>query len=335
MNHNIRLIWICVSLAAAVGVIGLVTATLHPDSLAIAQIGAASPRAELPAEQAQSALAPAAIAVGLVTDGPEVYDKSFNELSFMGVLRSASEMSTTYQVYTSTSEADYMPNLQQCALDGNNLCIGVTFLMADAISQTAALYPGTTFAIVDAGLETAPPNLRGMLFAEDEAGYLAGTLAALMSDNHVVGAVGGIPVPPVVRFIDGYHNGAQCAAPATTVLVTYTNTFDNPEIGAQAAQELLGQGADVIFGVAGATSNGSILTATQSGAWAIGVDTDQYNTVFEGGGVPGSDRLLSSAMKRLDNAVFDTISDVNSGTFTSGTMLYTVADDGVGLAPFH
>ncbi len=336
MKHNIRLVWICVSLAAAVVVIGLVAAALHPGSSAIAQIGAAPPRAGLPAEQEQRLLAPAAIAVGLVTNGPEVFDKSFNELSFMGVLRSASELSTTYQVYTSTSEADYMPNLQQCALDGNDLCIGVTFLMADAISQTAALYPGTMFASVDNAWETTtPPNLRGMLFAEDEAGYLAGTLAALMSDSHIVGAVGGIPFPPVVRFIDGYHNGAQCAAPTTTVLVTYTNTFDDPDVGARAAQELLGQGADVIFGVAGATSYGSILTATQSGAWAIGVDTDQYNAVFQGGGVPGSDRLLSSAMKRLDNAVFDTISDVISGTFTAGTMLYTVAEDGVGLASFH
>ena len=94
-------------------------------------------------------------------------------------------------------------------------------------------------------------------------------------------------------------------------------------------------GADVIFGVGGNTGNGAILTATQSGAWAIGVDTDQYNTVFESGSVAGSDRLLSSAMKRLDNAVFDTIGDVISGTFTSGTVLYTVAEDGVGLAPFH
>jgi hypothetical protein len=174
-----------------------------------------------------------------------------------------------------------------------------------------------------------------MTFASEQAGYLAGTLAALMSDSHVVGAVGGMAIPAVTAFIDSYGNAAQCADPSTTVIISYTGTFVDPDLGAQTAQEQMLLGADVIFGVGGATGNGAILTATQSGAWAIGVDTDQYDTLFEGGAVPGADRLLSSAMKRLDNAVFDTIGDVISGTFTSGTVLYTVAEDGVGLAPFH
>lgn len=279
--------------------------------------------------------APTAIAVGLVTDGPEIYDRAFNELSFMGILRARDELSITYQVYTSTSAYDYASNFERCAQDGMALCIGVGLLMADAISQSATLYPGVAFALVDYAWETPPPNLRGLTFAEDQAGYLAGTLAALMSDSGVVGAVGGMEIPPVQRFIAGYQNGARCAAPATTVLVTYTNTFVDPALGAQTAQEMLGAGADVIFGVAGATGNGAILTATQSGAWAIGVDVDQYRTVFEEGSVPGSDRLLSSALKRLDNGVFATIADVISGTFTSGTVLYTAAEEGVGLAPFH
>ncbi len=282
-----------------------------------------------------SLTAPASITVGLVTDGPTVDDGAFNWLSYQGVLRAASELGIDYQVYTSVDADEYAPNLQQCALDGNALCLGVGFLLTDAISQTALAYPGTTFALVDNAWESMPSNLRGMVFAEDQAGYLAGTLAALMSDSGVVGAVGGIDVPPVVRFMDGYHNGARCAAPATTVLITYTSSFVDPALGAQTAQAQMLLGADVIFGVGAATGNGAILTATQSGAWAIGVDTDQYNTLFEGGSVAGSDRLLSSAMKRLDNAVFDTIADVISGTFTSGAMLYTVAEDGVGLAPFH
>ncbi|MFN2283066.1 MAG: ABC transporter substrate-binding protein, partial [Anaerolineae bacterium] len=204
-----------------------------------------------------------------------------------------------------------------------------------AISQTAVLYPGTSFALIDHAWESQPPNLRGMTFASDQAGYLAGTLAALMSDSHVVGAVGGMAIPSVTAFANAYHNAAQCADPSTTVIITYTGTFVDPDLGAQTAQEQMLLGADVIFGVGGATGNGAILTATQSGAWGIGVDSDQYNTLFEGGAIPGSDRLLSSAMKRLDNAVFDTIGDVISGTFTSGTALYTVAEGGVELAPFH
>ncbi|HNT76230.1 MAG TPA: BMP family ABC transporter substrate-binding protein, partial [Anaerolineae bacterium] len=279
--------------------------------------------------------APTAIAVGLVTDGPDLYDHSFNELSFMGVLRAETELGVAYQVYTSATSADYLPNLEQCAQNGADLCFGVSLLMADAISQAAVLYPGVNFALVDYVWETPPPNLRGLTFAEDQAGYLAGTLAALMSGSHTVGAVGGMDIPPVQRFMNGYQNGARCATPATTVLITTTGTFVDPDLGAQEAQTMLGLGADVIFGAGGATGNGAILTATQSGAWAIGVDSDQYVTLFDSGAVPGSDRLLSSALKRLDNAVFATIADANAGAFTPGTVLYTMAEGGVSLAPFH
>jgi basic membrane protein A len=244
-------------------------------------------------------------------------------------------LSLTTHLYTSTSELDYAPNLQQCATDGNALCIGVGFLMADAISNAAAIQPGTKFALADNAFETSPGNLRGITFAEDEAGYLAGVLAGSMSQSDVVGVVGGMKIPPVVRFAEGFRNGAQCANPSARGIISYTNTFVDPDLGAQTAQQMLAQGADVIFGAAGATGNGAVLTATQSGKWGIGVDTDQYVQLFISGTVPGSNKLLSSAMKRLDNAVYDTIQDTVSGTFTSGTVLYNLAVDGVGLAPFH
>ncbi|MBN2391610.1 MAG: BMP family ABC transporter substrate-binding protein, partial [Anaerolineae bacterium] len=335
MNHKMRFVWLFVSLAAALALISLGTAALHTKSLAVAQASTTRDGATLSIEQETGLTAPTAITVGLVTDGPTVEDGSFNELSYQGILRAESELGITYHVYTSSSEADYLPNLEQCASNGADLCFGVGFLMADAISQTAVLYPGTSFALVDYEWESQPPNLRAMTFASDQVGYLAGTLAALMSDSQVVGTVAGMEIPSVTAFVNAYHNAAQCADPSTTVIISYTGTFVDPDLGAQTAQEQMLLGADVIFGVGGATGNGAILTATQSGAWGIGVDSDQYNTLFEGGAVPGSDRLLSSAMKRLDNAVFDTIGDVISGTFTSGTALYTVAEDGVGLAPFH
>jgi basic membrane protein A len=119
------------------------------------------------------------------------------------------------------------------------------------------------------------------------------------------------------------------------VIVTYTNNFGDPDVGAQAAQALIDQGADVIFGVGGNMGNGAVLTATQSGVWGIGVDVDVYHSLFMSGTVPGSEKVLSSAMKRLDNAVYDTIADVISGTFTSGAITYDLAQGGVGLAPFH
>ena len=219
--------------------------------------------------------------------------------------------------------------------EGNALCIGVTFFMADAISEVAAANAGTYFAIVDTTFESYGPNVRGLIFPPEEAAYLAGTLAGLMTESGVVGGIGGWQIPSVEAFLVPYRNGAQRADGAVTVPISYTGTFGDPLLGAQVAQEMMGGGADVIFAAAGPTGNGAILTATQSGAWAIGVDNDQYLTVFMSGTVPGSDKLLSSAVKMIDIGVFQTISDVVASSFTPGTVAYDLAAGGVGLAPFH
>jgi basic membrane lipoprotein Med (substrate-binding protein (PBP1-ABC) superfamily) len=285
--------------------------------------------------QPHSALEADSISVGLVTDGPTVDDGGFNWLSYQGLLRAESELGVTGNVYTSTSDEDYQPNLEQCVTDGNALCLSVGFLTTDAISNVAALHPETYFGIIDVSWDGMTDNLRGMIFAADQAGYLAGTLAGLMSESDLVGGIGGLPIPPVDAFLYPYRNGAQCANPEASALISYTNTFMDPDLGAEFAQAMIGQGADVIFAVAGPTGWGSLLTATQSAVWGIGVDVDQYYTVFMSGTITGSEKLLSSAIKRIDNAVFDTIGDVISGTFTSGETLYDLAVDGVGLAPFH
>jgi basic membrane protein A len=289
------------------------------------------------ADTAANPLNPQAISVGLVVDGANYQNPadSFNWLAYQGLLSAQTELSITTAVYTTSGNLDYVIKLQQCALDGHTLCIGVGFSMADALLQNANAFTGTKFAGVDISFETPPGNLRGLLFAEDEAGYLAGTLAGLMSHSHLVGVVGGWEIPVVVRFVEGYRNGAQCAVGSNRVLATYAGTFTDPEMGAQIAQEMIAQGADVIFSAAGPTGNGAVLTATQSGVWAIGVDADQYETLFGSGSVAGADKLLSSAMKRVDNATFNVIADVISGTFTSGNAIYGVADQGVDLAPFH
>jgi basic membrane protein A len=285
--------------------------------------------------QPHRALEADSISVGLVTDGPTVEDGGFNWLSYQGLVRAESELGVTGNVYTATSPEDYEPNLQQCVTDGNALCLSVGFGTAEAISNVAAVNPETDFGVIDHSWDTMTDNLRGLVFASDQAGYLAGTLAGLMSESDVIGDIGGLPIPPVDEYLYPYRNGAQCANADVTVLISYTNTFVDPELGAQFAQAMIGQGADVIFAAAGPTGNGAILTATQSAVWGIGVDVDQYYTLFMSGTITGSEKLLSSAMKRMDNAVFDTIGDVLSGTFTSGETLYDLAVDGVGLAPFH
>jgi basic membrane protein A len=275
------------------------------------------------------------IGVGLVTDTGGLYDMSFNWLSYQGLLRAESELEVVGTVYTSTTSADYETNLTQCVMDGNDLCISVGFLTSSAILNAAQTYSNTKFAIVDASFENYPGNLRGIIFASNEAGYLAGTLAGLMTESDVIGDIGGMEIPPVTDFTESYQRAAECINPQVTTIITYTNDFGNPELGAITAQGMISQGADVIFAAAGPTGAGAIITATQSNVWAIGVDSDNYVTVFNNGIVDGAEYLLSSAMKRVDNAVFLTISDIVNATFTSGTKLYDLTVDGVGLAPFH
>jgi basic membrane lipoprotein Med (substrate-binding protein (PBP1-ABC) superfamily) len=282
-----------------------------------------------------------AAAVGLVTDENGVADMSWNWLIYQGLLRAEAELGVVGTVYTTTDAADYEPQLQQCAVDGNDLCLAVGWLMSPAIVSAASANPATKFAIVDGSCsqpfcDIYPSNLRALHFVEEEAGYLAGTLAGHMTQSDVIGAVATMKNVPAVRlYADGYRNGAQCSNSKVDVLIEYTGTWSDPELGAEVAQNMIAQGADAIFAIGGTTGVGAVLTATQSGAWGIGVDTDWYLSFFQNGGVTGSDKLLSSAMKRMDNGVFGTISDVISGTFTSGEVLYNLAAEGIGLAPFH
>lgn len=164
---------------------------------------------------------------------------------------------------------------------------------------------------------------------------MAGTLAGLMTASDKLGVVGGLKIPPVDDFIGGFQWGARCINPSVTTTISYTNDFNDPDLGAIVAQEMISDGADLIFPVAGSTGVGAILTATQSGAWAIGVDTDQWETVFMSGTITGSEKLLTSVIKRMDSTVFMLISDTISGTFISGTVNYDLESGMVDLAPYH
>lgn len=277
----------------------------------------------------------APVKVGLVTDVGGTADNSWNWLANQGLLQAETELGIDGTLYEPASSDEYATLLQQCVNDGNQLCFGVGFLMTDAVSAAAAANPGTKFAILDVSLETPPANLRGITFDEKQVGYLAGALAGKMTGSNKVGVVGGMEIPPVVAFAEGYRNGAQCANSNANVTINYTGSFNDPILGETTAQTMIADGADVIFAAAGETGNGAILYSSQHEVWSIGVDTDQYISVFGNGTVDGSDKLLTSAMKNLDFGVKQTISDYLHGSFSSGTVTYYLADGGVGLAPYH
>jgi basic membrane protein A and related proteins len=275
------------------------------------------------------------IQVGLIASSDNLMDGSFNEMAYAGLLRARDDLGIQENVYLSADEDAIEANLAECVADGNALCIMVGFMGAEPTYNAALANPSTLFAILDFSYADYPPNLQGAVFASEEAAYLAGTLAGKMTGSNIIGLIGGMDIPPVNDFLCGFEQGAVDINPEVTTFWTYLETFVDQDAGAAAAQEMLDEGADVIFPAAGPAGTGALFTATQAGAWAVGVDVDQYMTVFGGGIEPGADHLLTSAIKRLDNVVFQIISETLSDNFVPGTVKYDLAVEGVGLAPYH
>jgi basic membrane protein A and related proteins len=272
--------------------------------------------------------------IGLVTDVGRLNDKSFNQSSWEGVQKAGSDLGDEIKSIETTDTKDYDKNIQQFVSDNYDVIVTVGFNMGEATVKAAKANPNVKFIGVDQfQADPAIPNLAGLVFNEDQAGYLVGVLAAAVSKTGNIGAVCGTDdVPPVYRYCEGYKNGAKSVNPNITVQVTYhsdvdiTKTFVDPEWGKTTALSMIDKGADIVFGAGGQTGNGAIYAATERKVLSIGVDADQYFTI--GDEYKGS--LLSSAMKLLTPGVFNIIQDAHNGTFKGGNNTGTV-----GVAPYH
>jgi simple sugar transport system permease protein len=204
------------------------------------------------------------------------------------------------------------------------------------VERVAKDHPDVRFVTVDFAPSRPLPNVMSLLFAEDQAGFLAGALAALITQSNVLGVVAGDEVPPVIKFRKGFTNGARHVNPKVEVLGEYIETFTDPEKGRSVAMSLIDDGADVIFGAGGQTGSGGIKGAAEQGVWVIGVDQDEWHTTFDNGEASGADRLLSSAVKHVDNAVYAAVRSLAEGKFAGRqTVTFNARNDGVGLAPYH
>ena len=271
--------------------------------------------------------------VTLVTDIGGLDDRSFNFLANKGLVQAEKQLGIDGNVFISKSDRDYIPNLTRAARNGSGLVIGVGFLMADALSQVAKRFPKTKFAIVDntgvsSALKGKPTNVRGLLFKEQEAGYLVGYLAGLVAkleagSRQVIGSVGGLKIPPVDRYIAGYRAGAKAANPEIETLNAYSQDFVDQAKCKEAALDEIGRGARVIFQVAGQCGLGALSAAEEKNVRGIGVDADQAYL---------GRHVLTSALKKVDIAVFQTIQAVQDGSFEGGkNTVFDVASGGVGL----
>ncbi len=299
-----------------------------------------------------SACGPAAgskkLKIGLVTDTGGVNDKSFNQSAWAGVQKAVAEFGYEANFIESKQQTDYEKNIDQFATEGYDVIVTVGFLMGDATAAKAKQYPNIKFAIIDYSYfptkdSAACPdtvkdcyddgglkNVTSLMFQEDEVGFLAGILAAGMTKTGTICTVSGMEIPPVIKYVVGYQNGAKWFKPETKALNVYIPSFIDPAKGKETGLSMIGQSCDVIFGVGGNTGNGGLLAAKENNLMAIGVDVDQYGTYPE-----VKDALISSAMKNVDTAVYEYLKSVNGGVSKPGMLTATIKNGGVGLAPFH
>lgn len=268
---------------------------------------------------------------GLVSDVGKFNDRSFNQSALEGLQRAEKELGVTGRPIESTAAGDYLANLTTLARGKYGVSIGVGFLMADAIDTVAGKFPKQNFAIVDypnVALKHKPANVRGLVFATNENSYLIGYMAAKMAekknpDAPVISAVGGLKIPTVDIFIAGYKAGALAANPKTTVKVDYSQDFVAQAKCKEKALDQIAKGSQVVFQVAGGCGLGALSAAADKGVWGVGVDRDQSDL---------GPHILTSAVKRVDTAVFDTVKDAQEGTFKGGgDKVFNLANDGVAL----
>ena len=272
-----------------------------------------------------------AIRVGLVTDIGGLDDRSFNFLANEGLTRAEEELGVEGRVVISRSNADYVPNLSSLAQQDYDLVIGVGFLMAEAVETVANRFPDVNFGIIDFSqtqMESTPKNVRGLLFKEQEAGYLVGYLSGLYVEeaggaNPTISSLGGQKIPPVDRYIAGYQAGAKAASPGITTLNGYSQDFVDQAKCKEIALNQISRGSSVVFQVAGQCGLGALNAAQEQNVGGIGVDADQ--------GFLG-EHVLTSALKKVDVAVFQTVQEVQDGSFSGGAdTVFDVASGGVGL----
>lgn len=263
------------------------------------------------------------LTIGMVFDSGGRGDKSFNDSAYAGLSRATEEFGVIEKLVDSQKEADYETNLETLAEQGVDLIVAVGISMGSAVDKVAPKYPDIKFAWVDGTVKSE--NVRGLLFKEEEGSFLAGYLAGLMTKTGKIGFVGGQQIPLIKKFEAGYIAGALTAKSDITVLpAKYTGNWNDADLGKQSAKTLYSQGADIVYHASGGCGRGVFEAAKEAKMFAIGVDSDQ-DYMAEG-------RILTSMIKRVDEAVYSTIKDVIDGKFGGGAKVYDLRANGVGLS---
>ena len=274
--------------------------------------------------------------IGLVTDTGGLNDKSFNHLAYVGLQKAITDFKVKGDVTESKTGDDYVPNLTNFASKGYDLVIGVGFLMQEAVGTVSGQFPNIHFSIIDGagtdskGVDLKHSNVQSLFFKEQDAGAMVGVLAGMLEktgkakkNQHVIGAVGGISIPPVNHYIAGFKWAAMMEDPSMKVLVGYSNDFTDPAKCKGVAQGQIAAKADILFQVAGGCGLGVLQAAGQAGVYSIGVDADQKDS---------DPSVIASALKKVDVASYTAIKNVVNKNFQSGALTFSIANDGAGYA---
>jgi basic membrane protein A and related proteins len=272
-----------------------------------------------------------AIKVGIVFDVGGLGDKSFNDAAHRGLMRAKAELGVQTQYIEPGDGSDRESALRQRAAAGDKLVIGVGFIFSDDITKLAGQFPSTKFGCIDynlpQGIAKTPDNLVGLSFREHEGSFLVGAIAGRVTKTKKIGFVGGMKIPLIRKFEAGFTAGVKQVCPDCTVVSAYAGTepkaFADPTKGKELALAQYARGVDIIFHASGKTGDGVFDAAKEQRKFAIGVDSDQFHVA------PCC--VLTSMIKKVDVAVFDTIKKVNDQKFTSGVYEFGLAEDGVGF----
>lgn len=269
----------------------------------------------------------APLKVGMVTDVGGVNDQSFNQSAWEGLTKVKKELGIKTSYQESKQDADYPANLETLLDAKNDLIWGIGFKMADAILIAAKQNPKQKYAIIDYSYGTkTPKNVVGVMFKAEEGAFLAGYIAAKMSKTGTLGFIGGMSVPIIHSFQYGFKAGAKYANKKINILEQHAESFTDAAKGKAIANQMIGKGADVIFHAAGAVGDGVIEAVKEKDKMAVGVDRDQNYLAPK--------NVITSSMKRVDNAVFNVVSDLSKGIFKGGTTVeYGLKDGAVDIAP--
>lgn len=299
-------------------------------------------------ESSSSSAAAASYKACMVSDSGGFNDKSFNQSGAEGLDKAASELGVEEVKVESKAETDFTPNIDNLLSQDCNLIIGVGFLLEDPIQTAAEANTGVNFALVDSSFSDKDfkpvtlPNAKPLLFNTQEAAYLAGYVAAGVTKSHTIATFGGIQLPSVTIFMDGFVDGAAAYDKdnGTTTKVlgwdkagqtgVFTGDFEDQTKGKNTAQGFIDQGADIILPVAGPVGLGAAAAAKDAGAMIVGVDADWYNTAPDYKSI-----VLTSVIKQIGASVFDTVKQSADGKYTADPYVGTLANGGVDIAPFH